>query len=67
MSQNNEILAYLAKGRSITPMDALEKFGCFRLASRINELRNDGHKIHRIMKERGGKRFASYYLIERAK
>lgn len=67
MSQNDEILAYLCKGHSITPMDALKKFGCFRLASRINDLRNDGHKIHRIMKERAGKRFASYYLIERAK
>jgi hypothetical protein len=67
MSQNNEILSYMAKGSAITPMDALKKFGCFRLASRINELRNDGHKIHRIMKERNGKRFASYYLIERAK
>jgi len=67
MSQNNEILAYLVKGHSLTPMDALKKFGCFRLASRINDLRNEGHKIHRIMMDNNGKRYASYYLIKRAK
>ena len=28
-----------------TPIDALNKFGCFRLAARISDLRNDGMLI----------------------
>ena len=44
-SQALEILQYLQEGSTITPLEALEKFGCMRLASRINELRNEGHLI----------------------
>ena len=36
-SQNERILAHLKKGKKITPLDALEKFGCFRLAARISD------------------------------
>jgi len=32
-SQMNQILARLEKGKSITPLEALEKFGCFRLSA----------------------------------
>ena len=62
MSQKNQILAYLKRGRGLTALQALDKFGCFRLASRIDELRSQGHKIHTEMVEKGGKRFARYTL-----
>jgi len=39
MNQTDQILAYLKAGFAITPMDALERVGCFRLAPRILELR----------------------------
>jgi len=42
MSQNKQIKSYLEKGKKLTTLDALSKFGCFRLASRINDLRNEG-------------------------
>jgi len=45
MSQKAAIYAYLKSGRSITPMDALQKFGCFRLAARVCELRREGKPI----------------------
>ena len=45
MSQNKQIADYLNKGKKLTPIDALNKFGCFRLAARIAELRNDGMNI----------------------
>jgi len=45
MSQNQQIANYLNKGRKLTPIDALNKFGCFRLAARIADLRNDGMNI----------------------
>jgi len=44
-SQNERIKDYLQSGKKLTPLQALEKFGCFRLSGRINDLRNDGHDI----------------------
>jgi len=34
-SQTKQILEYLQQGNTITPLEALRKFGCFRLTSRI--------------------------------
>ena len=45
MSQNQQIKSYLEKGRKLTPIDALTKFGCFRLAARIADLRASGMNI----------------------
>ena len=39
MNQTNAILQHLQKGEKITAIDALEKFKCFRLAARINDLK----------------------------
>ena len=45
-TQNEKILRYLrAHKRGITQMDALERFGCMRLASRISDLRQMGFSI----------------------
>ena len=44
-SQKDKILEFLEFNRSITALDALESFGCFRLASRISELKEEGHNI----------------------
>ena len=61
-SQNELILAYLKSGKSITPIEALNNFGCFRLGARIFELREHGNNINVETMERNGKRFASYSL-----
>lgn len=61
-SQCGEILAYLQTGLSLSPLEALEKFGCFRLGGRIYDLRKQGHKIETVMVGKNGKRFASYSL-----
>ena len=45
MSQNKQIADYLNKGKKLTTIDALNKFGCFRLAARIADLRNEGMNI----------------------
>lgn len=39
------ILSYLQKGKSLTAMDALKLFGCFRLAARVSDLKEMGEKI----------------------
>lgn len=61
-SQNEEILSWLQRGKSLTPLTALERFGCFRLSARILNLRQQGHKIEMTLVEYKGKRFASYHL-----
>ena len=49
MSQNQDIAAYLKAGKTIDPMIALRKFHCFRLASRISDLKGMGMNIQRSM------------------
>jgi hypothetical protein len=62
-TQAGRILAYLRAGNRITAIEALESFGCFRLAARIHELRRDGWQIEeRTVETRGGKRVAEYSL-----
>ena len=61
MSQLNQIRSDLDKGKSITAIDALNKYRCFRLAARIDDLRNLGCPIDVvIVKTSEGKRFAKY-------
>ena len=62
MTQNQQIKSYLEKGKSITPIQALNKFGCFRLAARISDLRNDGLNIATKIVTKDGKTVASYKL-----
>jgi hypothetical protein len=62
MSQKEAILTHLIK-RPLDPITALKSYGCFRLAARISDLRNDGHdiKTHKVTKE--NKTFAVYELL----
>ena len=66
MSQRTEILQSLREG-PITPLEALDKHGCFRLAARIEELRQAGHQVvtHRVTQD--GKTFAQYVLTKERK
>jgi len=59
-TQNEQIKAYLSKGKSITPLDALNKFGCFRLSARIKNLRDEGLNIVTKYVTKDNKTFASY-------
>jgi len=61
-AQTTAILKCLEKGHKLTPMNALEKFKCFRLSARINDLRNAGHHIITKIVKKDGKRFAQYSL-----
>lgn len=45
VTQCQQILAYLQTGQPLTQMQALQYFGCFRLASRISDLRSAGYTI----------------------
>lgn len=65
MSQKELVLDHI-KGEPITPLDALQLYGCFRLAAVIHELRKDGWKIvtEDVTDKRTQKTFAKYHLIK---
>lgn len=60
MSQKNRILGHLRRHKTINPLQALDKYGCYRLAARISELREQGHKI---LTERKQGKCATYRLV----
>jgi len=66
MSQTEKILYHLSSGKTISPLEALQSYGCFRLASRISDLKREGHDIVSNIKESYGedgvKRYAEYRL-----
>ena len=63
MSQKADILAALIRGETLTAMDALTRFGCFRLAARIYDLRQEGWNIiSEDLTLPSGKIVTSYWL-----
>ena len=44
-TQCKQIASHLEGGKTITALEALNLFGCFRLASRIHDLRVQGYNI----------------------
>ena len=65
MSHRTKIREYLEAGNTVTAIEALEKFNCFRLAARIDALRREGLDIETEFQNKNGKRFASYGLAGR--
>lgn len=67
------IREHLLNGGSITALEALRDFGCYRLASRISDLRSEGMVIAKTMEESVSKltgkpvRFARYSLAKTSK
>ena len=62
-TQKEAILRHLQSGKTITPLEALNLYGCYRLGARIWELRDEGYKIKSENVKQGKKTFASYELI----
>lgn len=61
-SQTALIKGWLLNGYSITQLDALNMFGCFRLSARIANLREEGLDIITDMVNINDKRIAKYSL-----
>lgn len=61
-SQTQKIANYLLKGRSLTSLQALKLFGCFRLASRVREIRETYKVKTEIVKTKGGSRIGKYSI-----
>ena len=46
VSKKSKVLAHLYAGNTITPREALDLYGSFRLGAIIFELRDEGHRIN---------------------
>jgi hypothetical protein len=62
-TQKQQIKKYLLSKKTITPIQALNKFGCFRLAAVIYNLKAEGLKIVTEIQFEGKKQFAKYRLV----
>lgn len=61
ITQCEYLAKYLKMFGSITPIEALNAFGCFRLGARVSDLRADGFNIITdINKGKNAKRYAIY-------
>ena len=63
MSQKDDVKNVLIKGQSITPIEALNKFGAFRLSAIIFDLRAEGLNIVTNMIQGANNRYAEYRMI----
>ena len=62
-SQNALIKGWLLNGYSLTQLEALTQFGCFRLAARIADLRDKGlNVVTDMVTLDNGKRVARYFV-----
>lgn len=63
LSHKAAIKEALLAGETLTPLDALNRFGCFRLGARIWDLKNEGMSIRTDWKIlSNGKKVAAYKL-----
>lgn len=63
-SQNKLIIADLLTGVRLTSMDALNRYGCARLASRINQIKNMGFDVKKETIVLPNKKHVARYFIE---
>jgi hypothetical protein len=62
MSQDDQILAHMQDGNTVTPKEAYELAGTLALHSAIHRLRNRGYAIDKQMHHENGKHFGEYWL-----
>ena len=64
-SQETQIGNALVRGETITPLDALKRFGAFRLSAIIFNLRKKGHNIITEKVEGKNNKYASYRIASK--
>ena len=62
-SQKTKIREHLRFYGSITPLEALNLFGCMRLSQRIRELKDEGLEITTLINT-GKKKYAIYVISQ---
>ena len=46
-TQREMIIKYLKRGKRLTALGAIDQFGCTKLATRVSELIDQGHRINK--------------------
>ena len=64
VTQIGQIKEYLLAGNSLTPIEALNMFGAFRLSAVVFKLKEQGLNIKTEMVYEEDKRYAKYYIEE---
>jgi hypothetical protein len=62
--ENATIISHLKDNGSITPFEALKRYGCMRLGARIFDLRSKGYPIKTEI-AKGSKKYAIYKWVEK--
>jgi hypothetical protein len=61
--QCQQVLSHLQSGKPITALEALNRYGIFRLASRIHDLKKHGVEIQsREIETDNGKKISQYFI-----
>ena len=61
-SHNGVVLRHLRAGKRITAYEAVQRYGIYRLAARINDLRKAGHDIKSEDVRDGSRNWAVYWM-----
>lgn len=61
-TQINDILKHLQSGLPLTPIEAMKRYQCMRLAAVVHTLRDRGYAIITTMTGNGRKRYATYSM-----
>ena len=62
-SQTDRILEYMLEGHAITPLEALNKFGCLRLGARIADIKARGYLVYsEFVTTASEKKVKKYYM-----
>lgn len=63
MTQQEKIMHHMKTGKSINPIQALNMFGCFRLAAVIFAIKSEGHNVKTEIVYKNKKHYAKYNLV----
>jgi hypothetical protein len=65
-TQQTQIIDYLKTGKTLSPLECLDMFGCMKLATRIGELKKQGFNIGSEWRQdfNTNKKWKEYYLNE---
>ncbi len=69
LTQTEKILRHIAEHGSITPVEALQEYGCMRLASRMCDIKRAGYHVRSVMETSRNRygdtvRYARYSIEE---
>ena len=67
ISRSQKLLTHLVKGRTISGVQALAKFGIYRLSAVIHDFRKRGFVIETKMVNRNGNKYGIYKLTKAPK